>query len=132
MRVQHIRGGVLRSLGWTLLVVVLTMVPLLAFSQGGPAGLTNPIGCQTLGACLAMLVRAVLALVAVAALGFIVYGGFLYITAGGNDDQLRQAKSAITGAVIGIIVVGLAFAIVEFVARAVGVGGGGGGGQGIR
>lgn len=114
----------LRTAALVVFSVTLVVFPTIALAQQGAAGLINPIGCQTLGECLAWLVRAALALVAIAALGFIVYGGFLYITAGGNDDQLRQGKQAITGAVIGIVVIGLAFAIVEFVARALGVDGG--------
>jgi hypothetical protein len=68
-----------------------------------------------------------LGLTAVVAVGFIVYGGFLYITAAGDDAQIKKGKEALIGAIIGIIVIGLAYAIVEFVLSAVGVGGGGGG-----
>jgi hypothetical protein len=48
----------------------------------------------------------------------------LYITAAGDPKQIEAGKTAIVGAVIGIIVIGLAFAIVEFVVRAMGGGSG--------
>lgn len=111
-----------RRLLLALIALVVILAPAVALAQG----IQNPIkGCNQLGECLAQLIRGVLALVGVLAVGFIVYGGLLYITAGGNDDQIRQGKNAITGAIVGIILVGLAFAIVEFVYRALGGDGGG-------
>ena len=84
-----------------------------------------------------------LALVAVLVLAFLVYGGFLYITSRGDETQIGTAKQVIINAVIGIIVIGVAAALVNFVIDAVlrggagggapaGPPGGGGGGRGIR
>lgn len=56
-----------------------------------------------------------LILVGVIALGFLVYGGFLYITSHGDENQIDQAKKIITYAVIGIVVIGIAAALVNFV-----------------
>ncbi len=64
---------------------------------------------------IAQVVRAALTLVAVIALGFIVYGGFRYIISRGDEREVEDAKKTITYAIIGIIAIGLAFAIVSFV-----------------
>ncbi|MFA6198214.1 MAG: hypothetical protein WC734_03635 [Patescibacteria group bacterium] len=45
----------------------------------------------------------------------VVYAGFLWMTAAGNDEQISKAKGIITAAIIGLIIVILAFAIVQFV-----------------
>lgn len=45
----------------------------------------------------------------------IIFAGYLYITARGNPDQIKQGKDAIRGAVIGLIVVMLAFMITQFI-----------------
>jgi len=45
----------------------------------------------------------------------IVYGGFLYMTAGGNEDQVKKAKKFITNAIIGLVIVLAAYAISSFV-----------------
>lgn len=45
----------------------------------------------------------------------IIYGGFKYITSGGNDTNVSSAKSTILYAVVGLIVVALAQVIVRFV-----------------
>jgi type IV secretion system pilin len=119
---------ILQTFGSGLLLLSIQFLPLLVEAQ-----VKNPItACQDIGGCIAVLVKWILGLVAVVAVAFVVYGGFLYITAGGNDDQIKQGKQAVVGAVVGIIVVGLAYAIVEFVARALGASGGGAGGQIVR
>lgn len=47
---------------------------------------------------------------------FLLYGAFVYITAGGNEEKVGEAKKIIIYALIGIAVAILAFAIVSFVA----------------
>ena len=55
-----------------------------------------------------------LLLVAVVAVLFLVFYGFQYITAGGDPEKAKKARSGIINAIIGIIVVALAFTIVHF------------------
>lgn len=121
----------LRSMIVHILISILFLVPVVvsAGAGGGAADLTNPLKgtCDELAQCLTKIVQYVLGLAAIVALAFIVYGGFLYITSAGNEDQLKSGKNAVYGAVVGLVVIGLAFAIVEFVASALGAGGGGGG-----
>lgn len=62
------------------------------------------------------IVNWTLILVSVLALAYLVYGGFLYITSRGDDTQVEQAKKTIVNAIIGIVVIGLAAALVNFVA----------------
>ncbi|MBU0647551.1 pilin [Patescibacteria group bacterium] len=42
---------------------------------------------------------------------YIIYGGFLYITAGGNEEKIKQGQKAVTSAIIGFVLV-LAAAII--------------------
>jgi hypothetical protein len=44
-----------------------------------------------------------------------IYSGFLWMTAAGNQEQINKAKKIITAAVIGIIIVGAAYAITAFI-----------------
>ena len=50
---------------------------------------------------------------------FIVYAGFLYLTAAGNPDTVKKAKSLLINAVIGIVIVVSAYALATFVLDAV-------------
>ncbi|MCX6807624.1 MAG: hypothetical protein NTZ80_02365 [Patescibacteria group bacterium] len=54
-----------------------------------------------------------LGFVAVVAIGFIVYGGFLYMTAAGDEDGTKKGTNIIIQAIIGIIIIISAYAIVN-------------------
>lgn len=45
----------------------------------------------------------------------IIVAGFFYVTSAGNAATIKKAKDALLGAVIGLIVVMMAFAITAFV-----------------
>lgn len=49
-----------------------------------------------------------------------VYGGYSWMTAGGNEETVNKAKQTITNAIIGMIVVLAAYAISRFVVKAIG------------
>lgn len=57
-------------------------------------------------------------------LGFIIYGGFKYMTSGDNSSGTAAARKTITNAVIGLILSIMAVAIVNFVSGAVAGGAG--------
>lgn len=57
------------------------------------------------------IVRWVLSLLGVAAVIMIIYGGYLWLTAGGEDKQVEDAKKAIRAAVTGLAIVLLSYAI---------------------
>lgn len=101
-RSQPLHALVTAAVGW--------LVPLVVRAQ-----IENPIGCQTIQECLGSVLQWVLGLVGVLALAGIVYGGFLYITSGGNQDRIEQGKHAVYYSVIGLLVVGLAYAVVAFI-----------------
>lgn len=70
-------------------------------------------------------------------LGLMLYAGFLWMTAGGDESKVKQAKAYIRNAIIGLIIIASAFAITAFVLNALtgatgggGITGGGGGGVG--
>ena len=45
----------------------------------------------------------------------IIIAGYLYVTSSGNASTIKRAKDAILGAVIGIVVIMVAFTITQFV-----------------
>ncbi|MDP3685912.1 MAG: hypothetical protein Q8R32_03725 [bacterium] len=65
------------------------------------------------------IINVLLILVGILALASLVYGGFRYITSRGEDDEVEAAKNIITNAVIGIVVIGIAAALVNFVIGAI-------------
>lgn len=104
---------------WALSVLAFALA-LPASAQKLPQGFTLPspppgLPQGKLPDLIARVIQAALGLTAVIALGFIVYGGFRYIISRGDEGEVKQAKDIITYAVIGLVVIGLAFAIVQFV-----------------
>jgi len=65
------------------------------------------------------IIGAFLALVGVIFLGIMIYAGYLWMTANGNEDKVSKAKDMIRDSIIGIIIIIGAYAIVYFVLAAV-------------
>ncbi|MBI4089836.1 MAG: hypothetical protein HY421_00370 [Candidatus Kerfeldbacteria bacterium] len=79
---------------------------------GGSVGL----GTSDLKDTIVNIISWVLGILALLAVVFVIYGGFIWLTAGGNEDRIEKAKKIIGAAIVGLIVVMLAWAIVIFVA----------------
>lgn len=105
------------------------LVPLVVHAQFKIPPAPQGLPTEELPVLIARVIQAALLLVGVIALLFIVYGGFRYIYSRGDEQEIETAKRTIIYAVIGIVVIGLGYAIVEFVFRAIGGGGGPGGGN---
>ncbi len=65
------------------------------------------------------IVRALLGLVGIVFFILIIYGGYSWMTAGGNDDKILKAKKLIIRAVIGLAIVASAYSIAYFVTQAI-------------
>jgi hypothetical protein len=100
-----------------------TLFDILGSSAGYETGQQNSVGNVV-----AAVINGFLAIVGVIFLIEMVYGGYLWMTAQGNDDQVTKAKELIRQAVMGVIVIVAAYAIVYFVLSYLVEGGGGGGG----
>lgn len=69
-----------------------------------------------------LIIKAINILLGVAALVavlFLVIGGFRYITSAGNDEQAKAGRKTIINALIGLVVVILAYVIVSAVNKTV-------------
>jgi Type IV secretion system pilin len=64
---------------------------------------------------IAKIVNIVSVIVAIVAVIMIIYGGFKYITSGGDSGNVTGAKNTILYAIIGLVIVALAQFIVKFV-----------------
>ncbi len=91
---------------------------------GGATGL----GQQDLRVTIASIIRTVLGFLGILALLIVLYGGFVYMTAGGNEQKVSTAKKILINGGIGLVLILSAFAITQFVltrlAEATGYGGG--------
>ncbi len=51
------------------------------------------------------------------AFAYLIYGGILYITAGGDAEKAGKGRTAIVNAIIGIVIIAAALAIYNFVLK---------------
>lgn len=54
------------------------------------------------------------------AIGYIVYGGILYVTSQGSPDQTGKAQNTIINALVGLVIAVLAVAFVSFIGNKIG------------
>lgn len=78
-------------------------------SSGSPAGATD------LGTLIVNIVTILLVVAGSIAVIFLIIGGFRYVTASGNEEQTEAAKKTMTGAIIGLAVILLSFAIIRII-----------------
>lgn len=85
-------------------------------SLGGAGVFDNlPKICTVQGFAL-WLIKQGLTYAGIIATLFIIYGGFLYVTSGGNDEDAEKGKKILTNSAIGLIVIILAATIVRVLA----------------
>ncbi len=75
----------------------------------------NPDDTDALADSINSMINIVLTLLGVIFIGLSVYGGFLYMTARGNEEQTKKGQSVIVQSLIGLIIVLSAYAISFFV-----------------
>jgi hypothetical protein len=69
---------------------------------------------QALNPVVQRIINIIFYFAGVVAVLYLLVSAFQYITAGGNADQVKNARAGIINAVIGIIILFAAFAIVRF------------------
>lgn len=118
-------------------ILIIFLLPLTVLGEGAtplPAGITGMLndaagpdgaGYDTgideetgLASIAGIIIRAVLSLLGVVFVSLIIYGGFLWMIARGNEEEITKAKSILKSSIIGLIITLSAFAIYSFVSSA--------------
>lgn len=90
--------------------------PVLPSSIGGSKGAGTGAGGSALGSIISALVGALFIAGFLLAFVILIMGGLSWITAGGDKTKLEAARDQITNAIIGVVIVGAAWAITTLVA----------------
>jgi TRAP-type C4-dicarboxylate transport system permease small subunit len=83
----------------------------LGLSYGADTGLASTDVRTTVS----RIIRVAMGLLGIVAVGIILIGGFKWMTAGGNDDQVGEAKKWIFSGVIGLAIILSAYALASFI-----------------
>lgn len=104
-------------LGSSLACVGLLLMPCILFAQdlgleyGAESGLQN----RDVRTTAVDIINVALSFLGIIFLGLTIYAGFRWMTAGGNEDAISTAKKTLTAAVIGLVIILLAYSITNFV-----------------
>jgi len=101
------------------IIVLAFSFPMLASAQQGlhqlppTGGVANVSG--SVEEIILRYINIALSIVAVLVVAFLIYGGFLYITSGGNEESAERGKKVITNAIIGLVIIIFSFVIVNVI-----------------
>lgn len=112
-----------------LLIVIACVLPVRAFAQANiqqsliqgsclqistsPCNVDN--GVIQLNQAVTTIINTFSLIVGIVAVVMLIYGGFRYVTSGGDSSNIGNAKNTIIYAIVGLVIVALSQAIVQFV-----------------
>ena len=79
------------------------------------AGSTSAWSTGSLREAILVVINFFLFFLGLVATVFVIYGGFLYITAGGDDGKVESAKKILMYSVVGILICLMSFALINTV-----------------
>ncbi len=88
----------------------------------GEVCLDDPLSGATPQALIGKIINAALGIVGSIALLMFIYGGFVWMTAAGNEQSVAKGKGVLVWATIGLIIIFSSYALVKFVFTGLGVG----------
>ncbi len=105
------RGAVLAL--WAIPMAALAVDPIgqLGIEYGTDTGL----GAKDIRATVASIINVALSLLGIVAVVIILMGGFTWMTASGNEENVDKAKKMIFAGIIGLAIILSAYAIAKFV-----------------
>ncbi len=91
-------------------------------SNPGPSGLEQAFkGTLTIGRIVSRLVQFVFIFAGIGLLLMLIAGGFDFLTSGGDTKKLDQGKQRITNAIVGFLLIFVAFWLTQIIGRMFGL-----------
>jgi hypothetical protein len=87
---------------------------------GGGGVVQNPIKYNSIGELIVALVNFLLVLIGALSVLFIIIGAVRMTTSAGNEGAVKQGKSTVTWAVIGLVTALMAFSIISLLQNVIG------------
>lgn len=81
----------------------------------GPFVAELGLGSQDIRVTIASIINVFMGLLGIIAVVIILYGGFMWMTAAGNEERVDKARKMIVSGVIGLAIILSAYAIARFV-----------------
>lgn len=117
----------MKTVRYLIASIIVTILSLVSMSAVSAQGLKNSgknldaiagsagVSQADAGSIVGSIINAVLTFVGLIFLVLMVYAGFLWMTAAGDEGKIDKSKSIIIAAIIGLVIVMSAYAITYFV-----------------
>ena len=79
----------------------------------------TPIAKGTIPQFVGTILKYIFGILGVILVALIIYGGVLYMTSAGSEEQTKTAKSVLTYAIVGVLIISLAFALTDYVLKTI-------------
>ena len=100
-------------------LLALVAMPCVALAQPNLGlnefGTQTQLGTKPLTETIASIINVAMGLLGMVVVILILAGGFMWMTAAGNDEKITKAKGLIFGGIIGLAIILSAYAIAQFV-----------------
>jgi hypothetical protein len=103
--------NILKKVSAMLIVLGIMSLPVIIFGAQDGGKIANPISSKTFAEFVTKILNAVIQIGYVAIVFFIVYAGFLFVSARGNEEQLKKAKTAFLWTIVGSAIILGAFVL---------------------
>lgn len=102
-----------------LVLISLLFLPSIVLAESTP--LFNPLRVTTFPALVNNVITGILGVVGAISLVMMVIGGIVWMTSSGNADRIRRGRDTLLWAILGLVVIFLSYAIINFVFGGLGV-----------
>lgn len=89
--------------------------PISATDLGIEYGAATGLGSKDIRVTIASIIRTAMGLLGIVAVVIILIGGFIWMTAGGNEEKTSDAKKWIFSGIIGLAIILAAYALATYV-----------------
>ncbi len=111
------------------ILISLVCLALLAVAMPTLAQITNDLGLNIISNQIqlptrdprevaARIINVALGFLGIIAVIIVLYGGFMWMTAGGNEERVTKAKQILAAGIIGLVIIIMSWAIARYVVQA--------------
>ena len=116
---KKITAGISTGLGLLAALPVMAADTLLQRTVNGSLGYATIVGwgTQDLRTTIMLVINIIMGFLGIIAVIIILTGGFKWMTAGGNEEKVAEAKKLIIAGIVGLAIIFAAFSIASFVVQ---------------
>ncbi|MEK7072916.1 MAG: hypothetical protein AAB974_00565 [Patescibacteria group bacterium] len=112
--IKRIATGIVPFVMFTLPMVAFAATDITGINAPGLSGALG-LGTADIRVTIASIINVFMGLLGIIAVVIILYGGFMWMTAAGNEERVDKARKMIVSGIIGLAIILSAYAIARFV-----------------